>query len=327
MRFRTATESDIAAIAATFDGRNALPLEPRVRAALPGLLRQLVASPACMLSVFEERDWSGARVASFAGAVFLRDEVIAAYLAAPIPGLLSSVLADLLDDRRPLLTLDEIRRGNSGDGLTLAVFPVAYGQLEWDDPGVTHLRKLAPQAAMRDLGGYRLKAIYYEVFTDPAAEYLEAGGYRLLHDFSASAGMGFLPPHCRPRMLRLTPAECPPRAMNVGTQLFDPPRPELGLTPAEQRVALQALDGASDQTVAAVLGISAETVRATWRSIYVRLGHLLPRTGASAKRGAGTPRGVERRRLAIEYLRQNLHELRPFANGARRPLGPGGARR
>ena len=61
-------------------------------------------------------------------------------------------------------------------------------------------------------------------------------------------------------------------------QLFDPPRPELALTPAEQRGALQALDGASDQTVAAAPGLSVETVRARWRSIYVRLGHLLTRT-------------------------------------------------
>ena len=46
MRFRPATECDVAAIAAKFEGRNSLPLEPRVRAALPALVRQLVCSPA-----------------------------------------------------------------------------------------------------------------------------------------------------------------------------------------------------------------------------------------------------------------------------------------
>jgi hypothetical protein len=62
MQFREATESDAEAIAATFDGNNALPLEPRVRAALPGLLRQLIASPASTPTVFEESDWAQARV-------------------------------------------------------------------------------------------------------------------------------------------------------------------------------------------------------------------------------------------------------------------------
>ena len=44
MRFRSATDSDIPAIVATFGDRNALPLEPRVRDALPTLLRQLIAA-------------------------------------------------------------------------------------------------------------------------------------------------------------------------------------------------------------------------------------------------------------------------------------------
>jgi len=81
MRFREATNFDLPAIAATFDGRNALPLEPRVREALPGLLGQLIASPACTLSVFEHDSWSGPQVFSFAGGLFLRDTVIEEYLA------------------------------------------------------------------------------------------------------------------------------------------------------------------------------------------------------------------------------------------------------
>ena len=38
-----------------------------------------------------------------------------------------------------------------------------------------------------------------------------------------------------------------------------------------------------------------------------------------APRDGGGPRGVERRRAAIEYLRQNMHELRPVENGQRSP--------
>ena len=319
MQFREATESDVEAIAATFDGNNALPLEPRVRAALPGLLRQLIASPACTLTVFEESDWAQARVVSFASGLFLRDEVIDDYLAAPYPGLVSGVLAGLLDGRRPLLTLDEIRHANSGAGLTLAVFPAPLGRHGLDEAWVPDLRRLAPQALMRDIGGYRLRAIYYEVFTDEVAQYLQRGGYQLLHDFSARAGTGFLGPACRPRMLRLTRADLPPGAMSMTSQMFDPPRPLLGLTPAEQRVALKALGGASDRALAESLGLSEETVHARWRSIYERLSHVVPAARTAAPGDAGAPRGVERRRAAIEYLRQNMHELRPFESGSRSP--------
>jgi len=318
MRFREATDSDIPAIVTTFDGRNALPLEPRVRQALPGLLAELISSPACTLTVFEDDGRSGMHVISFAGGIFVRDELIDEYLAAPYPGLLSAVLVALLDGRRPLLTGDEIRHSNSNEGLIITVFPMPYGRHEWDDPQAQELRKLAPQALMRDIGGYRLRAIYYEVFTDEAARYMQAGGYRLLNDFSGRAGTGGLDNGCRPRMLRLTRADIPPGAMSMATQMFDPPQVRLGLTPAEQRVALSALRGASDRAIAATLGLSTETVRSNWRSIYQRLTHVLADVEVPAHQPDDASRGLEKRRVAIEYLRQNMHELRPTLRSPRR---------
>ena len=318
MRFRNATESDIPEIEATFSGRNALPLAAGVRAALPGLLRQILASPACTLMVFEDHEGPSLRVLSFAGSVFVSDDMIETYLTAPYPGLLSHVLAEMQDGRRPLPTLAEIRQSNSTDGLTLAVFPVPIGTFDWDDPKFVEIRKLAPQAFLRACGGYRLKAIYYEVFDDKVAEYLAMGGYRLLHDFSTRAGTGGLASHCRPRMMRLTRAEAAPGAMSMATQFFDPQPPTLGLTPAEQRVALSALDGASDRTLAASLGLSSETVRSNWRSIYQRLERVLPGAGMYGRNGAAGTRGQEKRRIAIEYLRQNMHELRPTLSQADR---------
>lgn len=311
MRFRTATHSDIPAIAATFGGRNSLPLEPRVRRALPNLLERLLDSPACTLSVFEDDGRSGLSVVSIAGGLFLGDELLEQYLADPSPGLVSQALAALLDGRRALLTFDEIRRANSHEGLTLAVLPIPFGGMNWDDAPMHELRKLAPQAFMHNIGGYRLRAIYYEVFTDEAAAYLQAGGYRLLHDFSARAGTGTLPADCRPRMLRLTRADLPPGAMSLATQMFDPPTARLGLTPAEQRVALGALQGASDRTVAESLGLSTETVRTNWRSIYRRMAPVLAVADTPGSPGDDETRGREKRRFALEYLRQNMQELRP----------------
>jgi DNA-binding NarL/FixJ family response regulator len=311
MRFREANAADAPAIAATFDGRNALPLAPRVRKALPILLDRLIASPACALTVFEDDDPSGFRVVSCAGGFFLRQQVIDAYLAAPHPGLLSAALAMLLDGEMPLLTLEEIRRANSSEGLVLAVLPIAHGRLDWTDPRLEQLRKLAPQAFVRVIGGYRLRAIYYEVFTAEIAAYLQAGGYRLLHDFSAQAGSGFLPHDCQPRMLRLTGDDLPPGAMSMASQMFNPPAARLGLTLAEQRVALRALDGASDRAIAHALGLSTETVRSNWRSLYQRLAHVLEHAQSPPQHGEDASRGLEKRRVAIEYLRQNMHELRP----------------
>ena len=232
MRFREATESDISAVAATFDDRNALPLDPHVRASLPAVLSRIIASPACTLTVFEDEDRSGLRVVSFAGGIFLHEAVIEDYLAAPSPGLLAGVLAALLAGQQPLLTLEEIRQQNSNQGLLLAVFPIPLGRHSWDDPRIEQLRRLAPLAFARAIGGYRIRAIYYEVFLDEVAAYVQAGGYRLLHDFSTRAGNGFLRADCRPRMLRLTPADFPPGAMSMASQMFNTPRRSPWLHPS-----------------------------------------------------------------------------------------------
>lgn len=322
MRYREATPSDVRAIAGLFGGRNTLPLEPAVREALPDVLGRLLASPACHLTVFEEEDRSGLRVISFAGGLFPRPAVLDAYLAAPFPGFLSHVLAGLQRGESPLLTLDEVRRANTGQGLDLAIFPVALGTLDWNDARAEQLRKLAPQAFIRAQGGYRIRAIYYEVFTDEVAAYLQSGGYRLLHDFSSRAGTGFIPQDSRPRMLRLTAQDLPPAAMSMASQMFNPPAARLGLTIAEQRVVLRALDGASDRMIADALGLSTETVRSNWRSIYRRLDQVFAGIGSHAGTGDDTARGLEKRRVAIEYLRQNMHELRPtLATPPRRPPG------
>jgi len=323
MRFRQATEADIAPLAATFRGRNALPLQPRVREVLPSLLRQVMASPAGTLTVFEESTAEGTRVFSFAAGLFVRDAIIERYLADPQPALVDAVLAAMLDGHRPLLTLDEVRHSNGSDGLTLAVFPMPLGNCAWDDPRVARLRQLAPQAFVRFYGGYRLKAIYYEVFADEVADYLRAGGYRLLHDFSSLAGTGFLALNSRPRMLRLTADDLPPGAMSMASQMFSQPPARLGLTPAEQRIALGALDGPSDRALAESLGLSNETVRSNWRSIYRRLAWALPDFDSVPLRDGAATRGLEKRRVAIEYLRQNMHELRPLPPMAR---GSGGGR-
>ena len=280
-----------------------------------------------MVTAFEDGNGAALRIVSMAGGMFVRDEVIDAYLAAPQPALVASILTALLDGQRPLLTYDAIRRANSGEGLDLVVFPVPLGRNDLDDPFVVELRKLAPQAFVRYYAGYRLRSIYYEVFTDEVAGYLQAGGYRLLHDFSAHAGTGFLGPLCRPRMLRLTRAELPPGAMSMATQMFDPPPARLGLTPAEQRVALRALDGAPDREIARALGLSDETVRANWRSIYQRLAAELPGADAAPREGEDARRGAEKRRGAIEYLRQNMHELRPSERAERAAPGARTARR
>jgi DNA-binding CsgD family transcriptional regulator len=310
VHFREATPGDIGDIVATLGQTNALPMSPRLQAALPDLLPKLMASAASPVMVFEGRAHGSERFFSWGATLFVQPAVIESYLAAPRPALAAHVLESLLDGARPLLSFDEIRRANSGPGLNAIVVPLPLGHLPWQHPTLDELRRAAPLAFIASIGGYRLQAIYYEVFTSAVADYVEHGGYKRLHDFASAAGSGFIPPDAAPHMLRLSRGDLPAGAMSFATQLFHPPAPQLRLSPAEQRVALKALAGAPDRAIADALGLSLETVRTHWQAIYARLAGV---TADFAERE--TPptatRGPERRRLAVEYLRQHMHELRP----------------
>jgi DNA-binding CsgD family transcriptional regulator len=89
------------------------------------------------------------------------------------------------------------------------------------------------------------------------------------------------------------------------------PAPRLGFSPAEKEHLFEALLGASDAELADSMGISQETVRKRWRSVFDRVAqredlHLFPRVDANEAK-----RGPEKRGTLLEYLASHLEELRP----------------
>jgi hypothetical protein len=96
--------------------------------------------------------------------------------------------------------------------------------------------------------------------------------------------------------------------------MFDYSPPKLGLNRSEQRLLSCALPGATDEHLAATLGISLPTVKKLWVSIYrqveVCLPELIPDPPQSVIPASG--RGREKRCLLLGYLREHPEELRPF---------------
>jgi DNA-binding CsgD family transcriptional regulator len=97
--------------------------------------------------------------------------------------------------------------------------------------------------------------------------------------------------------------------------LFEYRPPRMGFSPGEQRLLLAALSGATDQQLARELGVSQNTVKNTWRSIYNRTSStLLPLFSRELEVGWRTSeRGKEKKRHLLAYLRQHPEELRPVS--------------
>jgi hypothetical protein len=97
--------------------------------------------------------------------------------------------------------------------------------------------------------------------------------------------------------------------------LFDYHPPLLGFNHSEQRVLASALMGATDEQLSSTLGISVPAIKKTWASIYHRVADQLPELVRDALQSdaGGAPRGREKRRELLAYLREHPEELRPVS--------------
>jgi len=94
--------------------------------------------------------------------------------------------------------------------------------------------------------------------------------------------------------------------------LFNAPTARLGLSRAEQRAVLGALQGQTDREIAASGAVSVDAVKKAWRRIHERVALEIPHLADPTHVQSATDRrSAERRRHLVEYLRYHPEELRP----------------
>ncbi|HEU4618919.1 MAG TPA: hypothetical protein VFV10_12835 [Gammaproteobacteria bacterium] len=332
MRYRLALTSDLQDCAALLP--NAFKASAGVRARLPELWQRLIEVNAPNVIVIEdEGGLEGCAISAHVSGAFV-DEA----LAEPKPHLSARFYEQMLAGRSVLSTPAEVRRANSSAGLNLLV--LHFGLLDHD------LSSERTRAALRSgsqafyffNGGYRYKLLVNEVYGRQAAEYMQAGGFRVLHEFERHGDA----PADRSFLMGLRKEWVSMGAINEMGFLFDPPAPRFGFTPGEQRVLLRAMLTESDAEIAEHLGVSLDSVKKTWRRVFDRATSVAPYLFAAEGTGAGggrsrggveargsrsrararseQARGSEKRRYLLDYLRLHLEELRPHDT---RPAGNG----
>jgi DNA-binding CsgD family transcriptional regulator len=103
------------------------------------------------------------------------------------------------------------------------------------------------------------------------------------------------------------------RAPSWVGELFQHRSPRLGFSRGEQRLLFSALRGMTDEELSASLGLSIPTIKKRWLSIYTRASAHLEALTPAGDVGSSdrTPRGKEKKRGLLAYLRDHLEELRP----------------
>jgi hypothetical protein len=323
MRYREITARDVPDCVRLLKAHGGLALSARAWCALPALWSTLCTSTAPNpMMLIEDAESEGHPLVCVVPGHFVRPAFIARYRECPSPYLLGAIYEAMLAGAVPLMSLDDVRSSNSGEGLHAVISRPVHAPRPRSDPGLERMRHVAALGFIHFFGGYRIRSLHYEACGNDAAATLLAGGFRLEHDLSSGKPTADCDPARLPRVFVRYRDEVEPGAIDVmAAHIFHFDEPRLGLTPAEQRVVLRALLGESDRRVAEALHLSTETVRSAWDSVYGRIARVVPAVfEADAVQHAG--RGAEKRRLAVEYLRQHMHELRPHRWGERPVLCP-----
>ena len=281
--------------------------DPALRALGPALgeiMGGLIQSERLRGGCVEEAISSGWQVSATGASVFISDAVADAYLAAPTPFFAAQLMARIMaGERDVVLDAPAVARGNAGGGLNLFVlgFTHRFGN---DDPPI--LRPLLARAIEHFVyahRGYKLRRMLREDPT-PIADVMVASGMEVQHEFTdlgrkvLSAG-----PTAASQLFPSTTV----------SMLFQHSPPEVRYSNAERRLLELAVDGMADGEIAAEIGVTASTIKQTWRSVYERtlrqVPQALPGEGETAQDGV---RGQEKRRHLLAYLRDHPQELRPY---------------
>lgn len=291
---------------------------PAVRRALPDIWARLMREGRLGTGLVEDTARPpGERLRGVGLSVFVTDAFADHALAEPSPYLNARLHEMILAGDAPILTRREIAAANTGAGLTLLPLHYLMPSFDVTDPEV--LRSLVAGSDLFRIvhGGYRIRRMFKEVVSRDLARFMIASGMRLHTDYGT--GTADDPVDGEPYLLAAERDDMP-IGSGLRMVLIDS-EPRFLFSPAEQRVLTGALLSEGDEEIAGDLGLSPDTLRKHWRSIYGRVLFVDPLFFPDDGNGVGRGRGKRRHLLA--YLRLHMEELRPHrkaANGARTAL-------
>lgn len=324
LRWRPMESKDVAGCTAIISAHPVI--GPRYGSALKDLGQAwlcLLGSAALTTAVFEEVERGRVTLAGVGVGVFVHDNFIRELKAPPQFWFGPELTRRVLNGNSPVLSDQEVREANSGEGLT---------ELVWETlPGLpfakrSELYHLMGRAYIEIHRGYRLK----EMITSQAesAERLQwavdAGGLYWdpkIAGYVKSLKKGTDKFAQNPHIVGIT------RELELGRpgswvgSLFDYHAPRFYFSAREQRLLISAMSSptGTSQALAKKLGVSLPTVKKMWLSIYTRVAEQAPDWIANGgKTGPESKRGKEKRRLLLGYLKEHPEELRPVV---RKPAG------
>jgi hypothetical protein len=287
---------------------------------LRSALLRLVGSEGFRALVFEEFDGGKIRNLGVGAIGFLTDHFASEVKTPPYFWVGPELTRRLLQGEMPFLSDNEVRRANSGEGLSLFAWPLGFRS---DDTKRAEVLNTFMATFIHEVRGYKLKEfIGQTTVVEGARASLNSGAVLLspqgrFRELPVEGASELLAkPHII-QILRDDALKCI-GAWSSSVFVYDPPF--IGFPPSEQRLLLAALKGGTDEELSDELAISLSAVKKAWHSVYERAAECLPQSVLNdderADRSNGE-RGKQKKQRLLTYLRDHPEELRPYSRKTR----------
>ncbi len=267
-----------------------------------GVYRRLLADGRLNSMVLEDRSRPpGQRFAAFGLSAFVSPEFLADVVREAHPDPAALVVALTQRGRSPILSLDEIRRANSGAGLSLLVLHYAEDVRRLTPEVLEAVHQRQPETFLYVHAGYRLREMVREVRDAQHIRSLQESGFYVRSECPGRWLIGITRDEAR---------EYPGR---YAAAIFRYAPPCFYFKPHEQELLRRALLDETDEEIAAVLSLSLSAVKKRWAAVYDRAAAVAPAlfSDSPVEERPEARRGQEKRRPLLRYLRQHPEELRP----------------
>lgn len=294
------------------------PIDAGLGNALPDILDRLIKEERLIGGIIEEFDersesW---RMAGLSMSAFVDPDFRVQYVRKPYPCLTSSLLVRCMrGDFSPFLDRAAQALGNLGQGLDQVMLDYHQDPMDWTSPEGRRIMTTFFPFFLQAHRGYNINSMMVEAGL-PYEPMAVGAGYRLVHrmcmgerESSIVLPRGASGERALFSVTKQEAEQLPPSSPISALFTYHPPK--FRFTPAEQRVLSRAIEGLTDDEIAAALDVSRDAVKQLWRSIYDHAMTVMPELIARGGGEAAGARGQEKRRRITSYVRDNAQELRP----------------
>jgi hypothetical protein len=241
---------------------------------------------------------------AFGSSVFVTPEFATRELEDPRPGLNDRIIASVANGRSFVLPDATVSETPAPNPLDLVILSCNYLYGAMNAEQTIQAEMTLPFSFAESHVGYRLNRILSETVCERQYKAHDSSGvWRTVAKYQ----------DCCHTLIALTEKEAFATSGSVAAPLFQYREPVLHLRDTEKQLLAAAMNGETDNELAARMNLSLPSIKKRWASLFDRISDTRPDLLPDAEqRGLHDSRGPQKRHRILAYVRSHPEEVRPF---------------